>query len=298
MEGPHFIAANQQYWYVSLIGAGEVWKFDARADTLVKIGAVQGSPALLALTPDGSKLYVSQFTSSRTNKVSVVNTATMTTQKLIDVWTMPHGIRMNHAGTRLYVANMLSDNLSVIDVTTDSVMKTIMLADDANPYGPTKYMPMELAVSPDDRYVVVACSETKEVRMFNTTNDSLETIYPVGDQPWQLQFTPDGDYCYVTNRRGNSVSMLHIPMRHVMETFSTPTAPKYLDNPHGCDVSRDGRYIFVSNENAFHNYVPRYSTDYIGNVCVIDKSLSQIGNSPIVKVLEVGKMPTGLGVLQ
>jgi YVTN family beta-propeller protein len=287
-DAPHFIVTGQHYWYVSLIGAGQVWKYDIHADTLVKKGTVPGSPALLSLTPDGSKLYVSQFMTSSTNRVVVLNTATMAVTKSIPVWTMPHGMRMNHAGTRLYVANMMSDNISVIDVAADSVVATMLVAYDARPFGPTKYMPMEVAVSPNDSLIMVTCSEWREVRMFNAVTNTLVDSFQVGNQPWHLQFTPDGQFCYVTNRLGNTVSAIHISMHHVMSTITSPTVLSY---PHGVDVSPDGRYVFVSSENVGHNYIPRYNTEFVGNVSVIDHVSGQI-----VKVVEVGKMPTGLAV--
>jgi YVTN family beta-propeller protein len=290
VEGPHYIEANEDFWYVSLISTGEVWKFDAHVDTLVAVAQIQGSPALLQLTPDGSKLYVSQFSTSSTNYLTVVNTATMTVARTVPVWRMPHGLRINHAGTRVYAANMMSDNVSVIDVATDSVMETIPIAFDANPFGPVKYMPMEIAISPNDSVMMVTCSERREVRMFDLMSYTLIDSFTVGDQPWHLQFTPDGEFCYVTNRRSHSVSVIHVPMRHVMETVTT-TSPPYFDYPHGCDISINGRYIFVANENVGHMFIPRYSTDYVGNVCVIDQTLNQI-----IKVLEVGKVPTGLSV--
>ncbi|TAK67789.1 MAG: hypothetical protein EPO24_00045 [Bacteroidetes bacterium] len=292
IEGPHFIVANEHFWYVSLISAGEVWKYDAHTDTMVSRVSVQGAPALLALTPDGSKLYVSQFMTSSTNKITVINTSTMSVKTTINVWTMPHGIRMTHDGSKVFVANMMSDNLSVVDVAADTVIQTVSLAYDVNPFGPTKYAPMEVAVSPNDSIVLVTCSENEEVRMFDAYTYELLDSIPVGEQPWHLQFTPDGNFCYVSNREGNSVSMIHLPMRHVMETI-TANSPRYFDYPHGCDISSDGRYVFISNENATPGYVPRYSIDNIGNVCVIDASLNQI-----IKVLEVGKMPTGLCVSQ
>ncbi len=287
-DAPHFVVTGRHFWYVSLIGTGQVWKFDIHADTLVGQGRVQGSPALLSLTPDGSKLYVSQFMTSSTNRISVLNTTTMSVIKTINVWTMPHGMRMNHAGTRLYVANMMSDNISVIDVSSDSVIATVPVAYDAIPFGPTKYMPMEVAVSPNDSLFMVTCSEWGEVRMFNAATNALVDSFRVGTQPWHLQFTPDGEFCYVTNRLGNSVSAIHIPMRHVMSTITSPATFAY---PHGVDISTDGRYVFVSNENISHLYVPRYNMEYVGNVCIIDHSTGQI-----VKVMEVGKMPTGLAV--
>ena len=289
IDGPHYITADNNFWYVSLIGTSQVWKFDAHADTLVGTVTVPGSPALLALTPDGSKLYVSQFMLSSTNRVIVLNTATMSVSTLIPVWTMPHGMRMNHAGTRLYVSNMMSDNISVIDVATDEVIATLPIAYDARPFGPTKYTPMEIAVSPNDSLFMVTCSEWREVRMFAAATNSLIDSFQVSDQPWHLQFTPDGQFCYITNRRGNAVSVIHIPMRHVMSTIISPSAFSY---PHGIDISGDGRYIFLSNENVGHNYVPRYNTAYVGNVCVIDHATGQVA-----KIIEVGQMPTGLSIV-
>ncbi len=287
-DAPHYIAANRDFWYVSLIGVGQVWKFDARADTLVGFASIPGSPALLELTPDGSKLYVSQFTTSSQNKVYVINTASMSVTKTITVWTMPHGIRMNRAGTRLYVGNMMSDNFSVIDVATDSVLATVPLAYDTNPFAPPRYMPMEIAVSPNDSLVMVTCSEKREVRMFHAYSFALLDSFQVGDQPWHLQFTPGGEYCYVSNRRGHTVSAIHIPMRHVMTTYSSPST---FSHPHGCDISQDGRYVFISNENVNHTYVPAYTLESVGNVVIIDHVTSQI-----IKVLDVGRMPTGLSI--
>lgn len=285
-DAPHYIVADNNYWYVSLLGTGQVWKFDARTDTLVGTVSVPGSPALLALTPDGSKLYVSQFLLPGANRVIVVNTATMSVEKLVSTWTLPHGMRLNNAGTRLYVANMMSDNISVIDVATDSVIATVPVAHDALPFGPTKYMPMEVAVSPNDSLFMVTCSEWREVRLFESVTNSLVDSFQVSDQPWHLQFTPDGRFCYITNRRGNAVSVIDI---HARQLMSTITAPSVFSYPHGIDVSADGRYIFFSNENVSHTYVPRYNMDFVGNVSVIDHNSGQL-----VKVIEVGEMPTGM----
>jgi DNA-binding beta-propeller fold protein YncE len=77
-------------------------------------------------------------------------------------------------------------------------------------------------------------------------------------------------------------------MRHVMATITSPSAFAY---PHGVDISADGRYVFVSSENVSHRYVPRYNMEYVGNVCVIDHVTGQV-----VKVIEVGEMPTGLSI--
>jgi YVTN family beta-propeller protein len=287
-DAPHFVVSNESFWYVSLIGAREVWKFDAQSDTVIAKASIQGSPAILAITPDGSKLYVSQFMTSSTNSIDVINTATMTVSSTIPVWTMPHGMCINHAGTRLYVANMMSDNISVIDVETDQVVATIPLADDVNPFDPPRYMPMEVAVSPDDSLVAVSCSEMQQVRFFSATANALVDSVLVGDQPWHLEFSPDGEFCYVCNRRGNTVSVVHVPMGYAMTTISGEQAFAY---PHGLDISADGRYTFASNENVNHRYVPRYHMEYVGTISVIDNLTNEV-----LKVLEVGEMPAGITI--
>ncbi|MBM4165315.1 MAG: hypothetical protein FJ218_00055 [Ignavibacteria bacterium] len=290
-EGPHFVTARSDFWYVSLIGAKQVWKFDTHNDTLVVGKAnVPGSPALLTLTPDGSKLYVSQFMTSAINKVYVINTSTMTVVDTLTVGKMPHGIRINHSGTRLYCANMMSDNVTVVDVATNEVLEHIPLAWDANPVQPN-YLPIEIAISPDDNFFAVSCSkDTKnEVRIFNTSAHALVDSFHVGVQPWHLQYLRDGSSIVVTNRVGNSVSQIHIAARHVNTILSASN----FDYPHGCVISPNGGYTIVSNENAYHRYLPRYLSEYVGNVCIIDNALAQV-----VKVIEVGKIPTGISVIE
>ncbi|MBS4029406.1 MAG: YncE family protein [Ignavibacteriales bacterium] len=301
-DAPHFIVAKGEYWYVSLINTGQVWKFSAHTDTLIGIVHIPGAPALLSLSPDGGKLFVSQFMSAtqQINKIYTVNTSSMLITDTITVGTMPHGIRVNNSGTRLYIANMLSDNISVVDVATNELIENISVAFDANPFGQAIYQPMEIAVSPNDSFVVVTCSGSakNEVRLFSVGNSPALTLidsFPVAEQPWHVQFIPNNnDYCYVTNRKGNTLSEIHLPMRMVMNEITNETK---FDFPHGVAISGDGKYVFVSNENQsiLHNFIPRYNNDYVGNVCMYERTASAL---QFVKALEVGKFPTGLSIVE
>jgi YVTN family beta-propeller protein len=85
-------------------------------------------PAGVAITPDGSKVLVSNFDSDGIdpgNTVSVIDTGTNPTISTITVGNRPFGIAVTHDGTKAYVANYFSDTLSVIDVLTNSVLATI-----------------------------------------------------------------------------------------------------------------------------------------------------------------------------
>lgn len=72
---------------------------------------VGGTPFLLAVSPDGSRAYV---TSAGTNTVSVIDTATNTVVTTTPVGTGPGIVVMT--ARNVYVANTGSDTVSVIDI--------------------------------------------------------------------------------------------------------------------------------------------------------------------------------------
>ena len=77
----------------------------------------------MAVTPDGSKVYV---TNGDANSVSVIATATNTVTATIPVGTDPFGVAVTPDGSKVYVANSyLGNSVSVIDTATNTVTATI-----------------------------------------------------------------------------------------------------------------------------------------------------------------------------
>jgi DNA-binding beta-propeller fold protein YncE len=63
LDGAHGVTVSPRgdYWYVSLAHGtpfGKVWKFATGSDTLVDSVTVGLFPASMAVTPDGSSLFV------------------------------------------------------------------------------------------------------------------------------------------------------------------------------------------------------------------------------------------------
>jgi YVTN family beta-propeller protein len=44
----------------------------------------------------------------------------------------PHGVVVSHDGKKVYVTNLLSDTISVIDTTTDTITNTIAVGEKTN----------------------------------------------------------------------------------------------------------------------------------------------------------------------
>jgi DNA-binding beta-propeller fold protein YncE len=124
IDGPHNVAVSPdgRYWYVTIAHGtpfGTLWKMAVDADTLVGKAHVEMFPTTIGLTPDGELAFVanSDFHGDhpRTNVVTIVHTGTMTPLTNLPACDMPHGVKVNHAGTRVYVSCMNSDEILEID---------------------------------------------------------------------------------------------------------------------------------------------------------------------------------------
>ncbi|HXE57783.1 MAG TPA: YncE family protein, partial [Gemmatimonadales bacterium] len=127
IDGPHnlAVAPDGRAYYVTIAHGtpfGTLWKLAVPGDTLLGRAQLELFPTTIALTPDGELAFVanSDFHGDhpRTNVVSVVHTPTMTTITHLPACDMPHGVRSNAAGTRVYVSCMHSDELLEIEVAT------------------------------------------------------------------------------------------------------------------------------------------------------------------------------------
>src|SRR5260370_41910408 len=91
----------------------------AATDTLLGRAPVEMFPTTIGLTPDGAPAFVanSDFHGDhpRVNVVSIIQTATMTPLTNLRACDMPHGVKVNHAGSFVYVSCMNSDEILEID---------------------------------------------------------------------------------------------------------------------------------------------------------------------------------------
>src|SRR5262245_6248972 len=147
-------------------------------------------------------------------------------------------------GATLYVANLASDSLSVINTSTNELADTIDLA----PPTPRRARPRAVAVSPDGATVLVGNSSDDNVSVINAANNSVIDTIPVGDQPAGIAFSTNGARAYVTNGTGASVSVIDVANRTVTKTIELPCKndPTHC-SPRGVAVSSDGASVYVTN---------------------------------------------------
>jgi YVTN family beta-propeller protein len=273
-DGPHNVAVSPdgRFWYVSIAHGtpwGSVWKFATGSDSLIGRVGVGMFPTTVGLSPDGEWAYVpnSDFHGDRgqRNTVSVLYTPELRQVTEIPACDMPHGSRLNHAGTAVYVACMMSDELLVIDPSTFAIVRRVPLGsgkpmpagehahpDSRAPGAASSTLPGQnpdclttyVSVSPDDRLVYLACNHGNELQVRDARSFELIRRLPAGNGAYNVEPSPDGRWVVVTNKKAQSVSVFDT--RTWAEAARIPTSKRI---PHGIAFSPDSRYVFVSQES-------------------------------------------------
>ncbi len=141
--------------------SGEVSVIDTARNEITAILEVGENPLGVAVTPDGSKVYV---TNAFSDNVYVIDTATNTITDTVDVGDYPLGVAVVPDGTRVYVANSDSNGtVSVIDTATNNVIATVNVGS----------WPRGVAVTPDGNQVYVSGSYDGNVYVINTANNTV-----------------------------------------------------------------------------------------------------------------------------
>ena len=265
IDGPHgiVVSPDREFYYVSLAHGrpyGSVWKYSTKDDSLVGKTTLGLFPATLDVTRDGAFLFVVNFNlhgDMVPSSVSVVSTQTMTEVARLKTCTMPHGSRLNAAGTKQYSACMMDDMLVEIDTRSLKVTQQFALTKTADTsmrhtggHGMEPPKPGDKSCSPtwaepsvDGSSVYVACNNSSEIVEVNTRDWQIVRRISARAGVYNLDVTHDGLRLIATNKRDQSVSIYEL--KSGRELVRLPTKRKVL---HGVVVSPDDRYAFATVE--------------------------------------------------
>lgn len=203
----------------------------------------------MAITPDGSKVYVTNSRGNNLgNSVSVIDTATNTVIATIPTGsgTRPDGIAMSPDGAFAYVTTFVGDLLR-IDTATDALATqnpSLTVASTTRLF--------DIQVSPDGTKAYIAKqsipAELVVVDLVNWSVLQTVTVPSVGalNNPYGVAVSPDGSKVYFT---GDSLAGGGI---YVMDTATfVVTGPTLTgDLPYRIAASPDGSRLYVPNYNS------------------------------------------------
>ena len=157
-----------------------------------------------------SKAYVS---SVRDREIDVLNIAVNppTLIKRIPLKGKPNKMILNKAGSLLYAATDVTDTITVVDTTTDTVAREIPTTAPSsvfsNPKGFKGSSPNSLVLSLDEKTLYVTNGGTNSVaviRLAGGGGPAVAGLIPTGWYPNSVSLNADGSIIYVVNGKSNA----------------------------------------------------------------------------------------------
>src|SRR5574341_214085 len=251
--------------YVDNLSSNTVSVIDISTNSVIPPDiAVGPGPSFIAITPDGTRAYVTNVgnNSETGGTVSVIDTTTDTVVATVNVGSRPVDLAITPAITpdssKVFVSNFLSNTLSVIDVQANSVIATIPNV------GPG---PSFISITPDvsKAYVINPADQSSfgvtgnTVSVVDIIDNALITTVQVESRPIDLTTRPDGGQVFVVNYFSNTVSVIGTSDNKVITTLNVGTAPLAI----AIAVTPDGSKAYVANSVSETVSVINVSTDEV-----------------------------------
>lgn len=212
-------------------------------------GEFKGSPVEAAFVPDGSQVYVSNYSmfgpghSEGKDKCSPgdgttdsylyrISTEDWKINQVIPAGAVPKYVAVTPDAKTVIASNWCTWDLTIADVETGSVTRTVDMGG--------RY-PRGIAVSPDSTTAYVGIMGGSEIKKVDLASGSVSTLASVGAGPRHVVISPDGSTLYVTLNKAGKVVKVDAATGKVLGSVATGNQPR------SADISTDGTAMYVVN---------------------------------------------------
>jgi YVTN family beta-propeller protein/VCBS repeat-containing protein len=211
---------------------------DTATDVVTASVEIPNMPSNVAISPDGTRAYVTTFTINDSDIPSgsliVVDTETRSIVATVTGLLDPNGVAVSPDGSRVYVVDGVARTVQVVDTDTNTIIATIQ----------DVFGTRGVAVSPDGSRVYVTGGST--VSVINTATNALAATITgfdgvVGGLS-AVAISPDGASAYLTNGSG-SIWVVDTATNTV--TGSIGDLDRFIRSS-DIAVSPDGKYIYMT----------------------------------------------------
>lgn len=204
-------------------------------------------PQALALSPDGTRLYVADNLTGGVVRIVTLATRTHVASPTFGPGLVPVGVAASPDGTKVYVAvsdpeRTAADFIAILDPHTGApAAPTIVVGIGAGPVG--------LAFSPDGRTAYVANRGASTVSVIDTASGAIGAPITGLQAPTGIVVSPDGATILVANSGDDTVMLVDAASRTATSvSIIVPGVP--VSGPAGIAVSPDGSHAYVTNRLA------------------------------------------------
>ncbi|RFM29854.1 bifunctional YncE family protein/alkaline phosphatase family protein [Deminuibacter soli] len=185
----------------------------------------------------------------------------------------PSGLDIDDKRELLYITTKENHSLYIVELATKKVQQVQL---EAEAY--------TCLLSPDKKELYISCWGCDKVLVFDTDKRQLTAEIAVGDNPNDLCLTRKGQYLYVANANDNSVSVITVRDRKVIETLNAalyPAAPNGSTS-NALALSADEKTLYIANAD---------------NNCLAVFNVSDHGHSQSKGFIPTGWYPTAIKVV-
>jgi YVTN family beta-propeller protein len=163
------------------------------------------------LSPDGKRLYVG---SMFLDVLTVVDVDTLKPIKRLPFADAVRPFTFTRDEKTLFVQLSRLHGFQVVDLASDKIVREIALPKLSDDVELPRFYPHTynhgLEISPDEKLLLAAGSAAAYVCAYRLPELELAATIPVGDEPNWIDFSKDGTYAYVSNRKSNNLSVISV----------------------------------------------------------------------------------------
>jgi YVTN family beta-propeller protein len=186
------------------------------------------APTRLGITPDGSRLLVTNF---HDGSVTLIATATSSILKTVAVGQGPSDVAISPDGSLAYIPNKFDWTITVIDIAAGAVLTTFNV--------PGGGGPLAAAFAPDGDHVYIVM-ENAPVYVIDPTTYAISATIAVTGTGWNgdIVISEAGTTGYLSAMSGDQIFVLDLVSASVADTY-------HVDNPQGLALSPDGSRLYA-----------------------------------------------------
>ncbi|MEY3432962.1 MAG: hypothetical protein RL131_898, partial [Bacteroidota bacterium] len=281
---PLNLAVSKNSKFIAVTNNGQsvqsIQLIDVKSQKIIDSNIIEKSWYGLQFSGDEKKLYAA---GGHDNRIMIYD---VSTNKLIrhdsislgKPWPNaigPSGIALDESRNRLYVVTREDKQLYTIDLTSKKILSKLGL--DAEAY--------DCKLSQDKKELFITCWGCDKLTSYDLVSQTWKTAISVGDNPNEMMQSPDGKLLYVCNANDNTVSVIDLVSRRVIETLD---AALYPNSPSGS----------TSNSLALDPVRKRLYIANADNNCLAVFDVETPGKSFAKGFIPVGWYPTSVRYVQ
>ena len=270
-----------------------IYVSDERGNTVLALEPASGKilqqirpgvrPRGLALSPDGSQLYVAVSgspiagpdarkgdngpTDHRADGIAVIDTSSGAVARVLQAGTDPETFALSPDGRTLFVSNEDQGTVTAVSVDGSRANRSARVGEE----------PEGVAVTPDGARLFVACEASDHVAVLDARTLQLVDTIPVEGRPRSALMSADGSRAYISVENGGKLAVIATADNRILRQIDLAGRDKTL-RPMGM-AEAPGGHLFVTTGRA-------------GAVIEIDPASGVV----VRRIDHVGARPWGIGL--